>query len=84
MTPFAISLPIKPVCCTPSVSVGPGATVFTRMFLGPSAFARDFVSASSAALVAAYNLPFGDGLMLAPELILTMLPPLGGKYFSTS
>ena len=49
---FPISLPTKPLSRLHSVSNSPGATVFTRMFRGPSSLASAIVSVSIASLVA--------------------------------
>jgi len=50
----------RPVRPKIGVSIGPGATAFTRMLRSTSALANDRVSERIAALVAAYTEPVGS------------------------
>ncbi|MNG27912.1 hypothetical protein D3C84_1130910 [compost metagenome] len=76
------SLPaVTPALVAPSVSVAPGKIELIRMFFAPSSFDKEIVMASNAALVAEYNEAAGRGILLAPELMLIILPPLSLNSF---
>src|SRR5579863_2531371 len=82
---FSYSLPaITPAAVAPSVSVAPGKIELIRIFLAPSSFDKETVMASNAALVAEYNAADGNGILLAPELILIILPPLPTNSFTAA
>lgn len=59
----------------PSVMTTPGLTEFTRILRGPNSFARDFVIASTAALLAAETEEPAGATVLTREPIFTTLPP---------
>ena len=69
---------------TPSVSTMPGLIELTRILRGPSSFASERVTASTAALVALYTEALGGAAVLATELMLTMLPPSAPKCLTAS
>src|SRR6266513_2467079 len=62
------SLSAIPAACTPSVSTMPGLIELTRILRGPSSFASDLVTASTAAFVALYTEADGGAAVAATEL----------------
>src|SRR5690606_29957658 len=77
------SLPlVTPALVAPSVSVAPGKIELIRMFFGPSSFDNEIVMASNAAFEEEYKEAVGRGILLEPELILMILPPLSPKSFN--
>src|SRR5690606_7355284 len=77
------SLPVvTPALRAPSVSVAPGKIELIRIFFPPTSLDKEIVTASNAALVAEYNEAAGGGMLLAPELILMILPPLAPNNFN--
>ena len=55
--------------------MAPGATQFTRMPYAPNSTAATFVNISMPPLLAVYATRFGNGTLLQPDPMLTMLPP---------
>jgi hypothetical protein len=73
---FSYSRPtVTPALIAHSVSVPTGKIELIRMFFAPSSFDKETVMAPNAALPAEYNEAAGSGILLAPELILIILPP---------
>src|SRR5690606_35082756 len=82
---FSYSLPwVTPALRAPSVSVAPGKIELIRMFFAPSSFDNAMVKASNAALVDEYNEADGSGYLLAPELMLMILPPVSPNSFNAA
>src|SRR5690606_14042229 len=70
-----MSLSVMPALRTPSVSISPGLTAFTRMPRRPSPFASEPVITSTAPFVPAYTDALGGMTAVIAELTLTMLAP---------
>ncbi len=81
---FSIGLSAKPPEMKPSVITTPGFTEFTRILRGPSSFARDFVIASTAALLAAETEEPAGATVLTRDPMFTTLPPVSGNNGSAA